>query len=321
MNNPKHAVISSFLSNTKDRFHEYNTPLTLDEKLDMITELHGFNGIEAVYPYEVDNPTTLKKSLIKRNLHIAAINANIKADPIFRNGSLTNPSQIVRDKAVKMIKEAKDFAELAGADKVTCCPLGDGYEFNFQTDYLEAFSHIIETLTEAATYKSHMPLFIEYKPSETRGSCFLNSAAKTVSLLNQITAPPKSLGITLDFGHSIYGGMNPTEDLCLIHQAGYPVYIHINDNNGKWDWDFMAGTHHYIQYVEFLYYLNKLGYNDYITSDTSPTRWNIKESFEINARITNKIWNLIKAWNIDHLLSGDQFIEIQKFLEKNLYQL
>ncbi len=319
MKKVKHAVISSFLSKTKDRFHEYNHVLTLNEKLNMVESLEGFDGIEAVYPYEVDNPEELKKQLPQRKLSLAAVNANIKAEPIFRNGSLTNPSKDIRKQALEIIKGAKDFAEISGADKVTCCPLGDGYEFSFQSDYTKAFTFLVDSLSEIAEYKPHIPLFIEYKPSETRGSCFLNTAAKTVSLLQLVGA--KSLGVTLDFGHSIYGGMNPSEDLALIHYSGYPVYIHINDNNGKWDWDFMVGTHHFVQYVEFLYYLQKIGYQDYITSDTSPTRWDIKESFEVNSRMTNKIWDLVSHWQIEDLLRGDRFIEMQKFLETNLYKL
>ena len=38
-----------------------------------------------------------------------------------------------------------------------------------------------------------------------------------------------------------------------------------------------------MEYVEFLYYLKKDGYNDYLTSDTSPTRWDIKGTFEANS--------------------------------------
>jgi hypothetical protein len=35
--------------------------------------------------------------------------------------------------------------------------------------------------------------------------------------------------------------------------SGVPYYVHINDNNGKWDWDLMAGTNNLWLYVEFLY--------------------------------------------------------------------
>ena len=317
----KHAVISSFLSKTKDRFHEYNRLLTLEEKLDFVAGLENIDGIEAVFPYEVNDAEKLKKELQKRNLHLSALNVNIKVEPEFRDGGLTNPSKEIRDKAVQFIKDGKDFAQKCGADKVTCCPLGDGYEFNFQSNYVQTWEYLKETIGAAAAYKPEIPLFIEYKPSETRATCFLDSAAKTVSLFNAIGA--SSLGVTLDFGHSIYGGENPAEALALVHNSGYPVYIHTNDNNGRWDWDLVAGSNHFVQFAEFIYYLQVLGYDDYITTDTSPTRWDIKDTFEMGARITDELWKRVDGWDksyINSLLTGTHYMEIAKYLESGLYK-
>ena len=36
---PRHSVITSFLSRTKDRFHEYNEPKTLEERLETLEEI------------------------------------------------------------------------------------------------------------------------------------------------------------------------------------------------------------------------------------------------------------------------------------------
>ena len=46
----KFAVITSFLGQTKDRFHEYNAPLSLEEKFGMITEIEGITGVESSIP-------------------------------------------------------------------------------------------------------------------------------------------------------------------------------------------------------------------------------------------------------------------------------
>ncbi|MCK4785758.1 MAG: TIM barrel protein [Desulfobacteraceae bacterium] len=96
--------------------------------------------------------------------------------------------------------------------------------------------------------KPEIPLFIEYKPSETRGRCFVDLTAKTLCLLNDIQC--KNMGITLDFGHSMYGNENPAEALVLLAESPYLYYIHINDNDGKWDWDYFCGTKHFLEYFE-----------------------------------------------------------------------
>ncbi|MDL2229149.1 sugar phosphate isomerase/epimerase [Treponema sp. OttesenSCG-928-L16] len=318
----KNAVITSFLSKTKDRFHEYNEAKSLEEKFDMIRSIEGADGVEIVYPYEVLDAETTLRLLKERDIKVAAVNANVKAEPEFRDGGLTSDSKEARAKAISYMKEAKDYAEKIGADKVTCCPLSDGYEFAFQTDYALAWKRLIESFGEAAEYKKNIPLFIEYKPSETRGTCFLNNAAKTLLLIKDMGV--KEVGVTLDFGHSVYGGNNPAEELVLLAESGQPYYIHINDNDGKWDWDYFCGTKHLLEYTEFLYYLKKYGYRDYLTSDTSPTRWNVTGTFEVNARITRKIWQLLdEAENngLGKLIGGADYLKTWKFVEENIFSL
>ncbi|KPJ78452.1 MAG: hypothetical protein AMJ54_03715 [Deltaproteobacteria bacterium SG8_13] len=318
----KMAIITGFLSRTKDRFHEYNQPLDLDEKFALMTAIEGYEGVEIVYPYEVNDPTATKTLLDKHGLQVAAVNVNVKGEPEFRHGGLTSNQKPIRQKAVRFIKEAKDFAAAIGADKVTCCPLGDGYEFSFQHDYAQTWKYLVETFGEAGSYRPEIPLFIEYKPSETRGRCFVDSAAKTLCLLNDMQCP--QMGVTLDFGHSLYGNEHPAEALVMLAESAYKTYIHINDNDGKWDWDYFCGTKHFLEYVEFLYYLKKYGYNDYLTSDTSPTRWDIRGTFEANSRLSNKLWQRldeVDGAELEKLMQRDDYLQTWKFIESNFFGL
>jgi xylose isomerase len=318
----KIGVITGFLGRTRDRFHEYNEPQTLEGKLRMVSQMKGVDGLEVVYPYEANDATEFKALLRKYKLKVAAINVNVKAEPEFRNGGLTSSSKTVRDKAVRFIKEAKDFAKAVGADKVTCCPLGDGYEYHFQCDYAVAWNRLVETFGQAAAHRRDIPLFIEYKPSETRGKCFLDTCAKTLCLLNDIGE--KALGITIDFGHATYGGENPAESVALTVHSGRPMYIHINDNDGLWDWDYPVATKHFLQYVEFLYYLRRYGYDGYLTSDTSPTRLDIRGTFETNARVTTKLWKklaALEAKGLAKLVGAEDYLVTWRFIEKEILGL
>lgn len=319
---PKMAIITGFLSSTKDRFHEYNQPLTLEEKFQLMTRIEDYDGVEIIFPYEVSDPAETRKLLDKYGLRVAAVNVNVKAEPEFRNGGLTSLNAATRSRAVQFIKDSKDFAAAIGADKVTCCPLGDGYEFSFQNDYATMWRYLVETFGEAGRYRPEVPLFIEYKPSETRGRCFIDSAAKTLCLLNDIKCP--EMGVTVDFGHSLYGNENPSEAIALLANSPYRYYVHVNDNDGRWDWDYFCGTKHFLEYVEFLYYLRKYGYTDYLTSDTSPTRWDVKGTFEANSRLTNKIWRMLEVLDtseLDRLISQGDYLETWQFIEKNIFQL
>jgi xylose isomerase len=110
----------------------------------------------------------------------------------------------------------------------------------------------------------------------------------------------------------------------MLAGSPYPYYIHINDNNGRWDWDFMVASDNYLEYVEFLFYLQEFGYRDFLTSDTSPTRWDIVGTFEANIRMTQKIWNRLLEINrpkFKKLIHGGDFLATWKFLEKNIFAL
>jgi xylose isomerase len=318
----KCALITGFVSKTKDRFHEYNADKTLAQRLEMVSKMEGLSGVEVVYPYEVKDAEVLKSLLKEYNLAIAAINVNVKAEPEFRNGGLTSIDPAIRQKAVQFIKDAKDFARAVGADKVTCCPLGDGYEFAFQCDYAQMWKFLVETFREAGSYRPEIPLFLEYKPSETRGRCFLDTAAKTLCLLHDIGIG--GVGVTMDYGHSKYGQENPAEVVALLANSRYPYYIHINDNNGRWDWDYMVASHNFLEYVEFIFYLQEYGYSDFLTSDTSPTRWDICGTFEANARMTQKIWDRLNGLDrreFRALIRGGDFLKTWKYVEANIFRL
>jgi xylose isomerase len=316
---PKHAVISAFLGQTRDRFHQYNEVRDLEAKMELAGKIPGISGIEAVYPYEVNDAPQLTSLLAQNNLSLAAINVNVKAEPEFRDGGLTSIDKTVRQKAIRFIREAKDFAQATGANKVTCCPLGDGYEFSFHCDYATMWKHLVDSLRQAGRHRPEIPLFIEYKPSETRGRCFVDTAAKALVLLNDIGLA--EMGITVDFGHSIYGHENPAEVVAMLAESRYPYYIHINDNDGNWDWDYMVGTHHLLAYTEFLYYLQEYAYDDFMTSDTSPTRWDVKGTFEVNTRLTNKIWSRLYELDRDtlrSLVAERDYLKTWTFIENEI---
>ena len=179
---PRHALITAFVSKTRDRFHEYNQVKTFDERLEVVSHLDGFSGVEIIHPYEVPDAKTCKALLKKHKLQAAAINVNVKAEPEF----------------------------------------------------------------------------------------------------------------------------------------------HINDNNGKWDWDYMVASDNLLQYIEFLYYLQENGYKDFLTSDTSPTRWDIQGTFEANSRVTNKLWRLVAELDkkeLRRLLRGGDFLKTWRFIETRVLGL
>ncbi len=285
-----------------------------------MAKIPGVSGAEVVFPYEVESPEVMKALLARCGLEVSAVNVNVKADPLFIYGSLSSPDPSIRQKAIEIIKSGKDYAQAIGVDQVTCCPLSDGYDYSFQTHYVRAWERMVDAVREAAAYRPEITLCMEYKPSETRVHCLLDSAAKALLLCQAVGRD--NVGVTIDVGHSIYGGETPAEALAHVAMSGHPYYIHINDNNGKWDWDLMAGTCNLWLYVEFLFYLKELKYDGWITSDTSPVRQDPIETFAFNVRFTNRIWKWLDRVDrgfIREHLENHEFLPILKLLEGAMF--
>lgn len=318
----KQAVIMAFLGKTQDRFSEYQKPVTTREKLELVSKIDGFDGVEMVFPYETSTPEETMQLMNEFNLNFAAINVNIKKEAEWVPGALTRPDKGIRDRAVILIKQAKDFAKAVRAPHVTCCPLSDGYDLLFQVNYRDAWKFMVETIGEAAEYMPEIPLFIEPKYSETRVHCQLDSTAKALLLLKEVGN--KNTGITFDMGHSLQSSENPAQALVTIFESGFDAYIHTNDNDTKADWDLIGASHHFLHYVELMFWAQQCNYNKYFTTDASPRIFNIIEFFNRHSEITLGAYNLAKSLNhhqILDMMKNEDFNGLMKMVNKNIYRI
>jgi xylose isomerase len=315
----KQAIITGFMGKLRDRFCEYHEDRTPLGKIAAIAQVKGAKGVEIVYPYDLEGLGRVKEALKKHELGVAAVNVNIKAEPEFVSGSSSVISKQLRDKAIQFICGALDAAAELGADKVTCCPLSDGYDYLFQVNYQEAWNNMVSTFKEGASHRKDIQLFLEYKASEPRVQCFLDSAAKTMCMIRDIDEP--NLGMTMDVGHALIVGETPAESLCLAHSAGIPYYIHINDNNRKWDWDLIPGTRNFWDYLELFFYLKEFNYEGWVTADMSPMRVDPVRAFERTIATTEKVIEIVNRLDSGKILSmmrEDQILETLQYLEDNV---
>jgi xylose isomerase len=181
---------------------------------------------------------------------------------------------------------------------------------------------MVDVVAEADEWLPEITLFLEYKPFETRVHGLLNSAAKTVLLCE--SACGHNLGVTVDIGHSIFGGEAPADSLMLVASCGLPYYVHTNDNNGRCDWDLLAGSCNVWEYLEFLFYLKELGYDGWITTDVAPVRQNADEIFTMNTRFTERLWKWLDEVDREQIrecLHRHDFMTVRKLMEPSIFPL
>ena len=318
----KQGVIIGFLGKTQDRFSEYQKSATIRDKLGIVSKIDGFDGVEMVFPYETGDPVETRKLMDEFSLSFAAINVNIKKEAEWVPGALSRPDKGIRDRAVTMIKKAKDYAKQVRAPHVTCCPLSDGYDILFQVDYRKAWMYMVETIGEAADYLPEIPLYIEPKYSETRVHCQLDSTAKGLLLLKEIGNP--NTGITIDMGHSLQSQENPAQALVTIYESGFGAYIHTNDNDTKADWDLVGASRHFLHYVELMFWAQQCKYDKYFTTDASPRIFNVVEFFNRHSEITLGAYKLAESLNHQQILKmmkDEDFNGLMKLVNKQIYRV
>ncbi len=266
----KYATITGFLGALRDRFIVYQPARQMEEILDLAARIRGCSGVEVVYPQNFEDPVALKQMLAERDLGVAAVNLNVKAEEKWRFGSFSSPDPAVRKEAVRYLRAAMDAAAELGCNLVTTALLNDGADYPFELDYVRAFNHTLEGITEAADHRDDVRVSLEYKASEPRVHCLLNNAGKMAYFCERVGK--QNVGVTLDVGHALQCQEIPADSAAFLGATGKLFYVHVNDNYRNWDWDLVPGTVNYWDYLEFFLYLKKVGYAGWLTADVFPQR-------------------------------------------------
>ncbi len=261
----KHALMIGLLGRGVDRFHEYQPARSLPERLSMVRQIEGVDGIEVVYPAEFAKAPETLRLLRESGLGISAVNVNVKGEAKFRHGSFTSPDPAIRAEAVQYVKTGMDLAAELGAGQVTCCPLIDGHNYSFQVDYLEQWHWLVEGVRQAAQHRPDVRVSLEYKLNESRNFVVLGNMGQALHLCQQVGLP--NVGVTLDVGHALIARETPAASVCLAADAGRLFYVHWNDNGREWDWDMIPASVNLWDTIETLYYLDRLGWQGWFSYD------------------------------------------------------
>jgi xylose isomerase len=261
----KNSVLLGTLGRYHDRFHVYQGPRSLEERLDIARVMPRVHGVEPVYPQDLGHDGAGVASVKASGLAVSAVNVNVKTEDIFRHGSFTAPDAKVRATAVSYLKTSMDLAADLGAGMLSVCPLIDGWDYAFEVDYHDQWRWLVEAFEAAAAHRSDIRISIEYKAYESRNRVILPSMGRTLHLCNQVGAP--NLGVTMDVGHAFIAGETPAAEACLGYDAGRLFYVHFNDNDRGADWDMLPASVNLWETLELLYYIEKMGWDGWFAYD------------------------------------------------------
>jgi L-rhamnose isomerase len=244
---------------------------TLD-KLRAALAIQNLKGVELIYPTHVNenNYRDVKDFCMRHSLTVISVNPNIWADKDFEFGAFTSPNAAARAKAIEYGKRAYDMAKELGAGQMCLWPGQDGFDYPFQNDYAELWQRETAGIAEIARYAEGLRIGIEYKAREPRSHILLDSAGTALMFARQL--PVDNVGIYLDFGHALLARENPGATVVKAMQANKLYGIHINDNYGFSDEDMTFISIHHIETLEFLFYIQKMNYDGWISLDIAPRK-------------------------------------------------
>lgn len=295
-----YAIILGNLGNTCDRFLStgYKDQPSKEEMFAQAAAIEGVGGIELVGNWDItaDNVSEIKALLEKHNVRCASIIPDHFSDKRWGLGAFTSRDPAIRAEAVAVTKEMMDIAAELGCDLLNLWPGQDGYDYCFQGNFDEARSQLVEGVRECARYRADIRLSLEYKVKEPRTHSYLARAADTL-LLAQETGMA-SVGVTVDTGHAFMAGENVAESIALLMHHGKLFHMHFNDNYRAWDDDMMVGSVHLVEYLEILYWLNKLGYDDWYSMDQYPYREDGRDAINESIRWLDSLWEKMEGFGL-----------------------
>lgn len=250
----------------------YKPFLDFDQRIEKIKSLKENCGIELNYPNDLNEENYKERmcKLSEAGLKVSVINVELVCETQWKHGSFSSFDSSMRELAILRTKKAMDIAEVCNCNTLNLWLGLDGFDYVFEADYSKGWNYLVEGIRECAKYRPNIRLALEYKINEPNMKCYINSAGKALALC--LLTGCSNVGVTLDFGHSLNANENPAESAALLMGEKRLFHVHINDNYGICDDDMPAGTVHWPQFIEFIYWLDKLGYSEWISVDIYPYR-------------------------------------------------
>lgn len=261
--------------------------LSTEEAIRKVAENEEIKAVEFMSTdFDDSLPGKISSLLKENNLQVAGILVNTFSRK-WKLGSLSN--QDLREEAIEEVQRTVRISDELGCDEITLWLGSDGFDYAFQVDYQKQWALLLETIGELAEEFPNKRFALEYKLKEPRKYLFVSSAMKALWFAKKLGKD--NVGVLVDFGHSLMSKENPAEVICILSQEKKLFGIHLNDAYREWDDDLVVGSVNLWDTLEFIYYLDRIAYEGWLSFDIFPFRMDASRAVELCIRSTD---NLIK---------------------------
>ncbi len=320
----KYSVFLGNVGACSDRYCKgYSGSFSMEELFDRVVSVPHIRGVDLVVDEDfLANSKKILPLVKKSGLSVVSLNVDLFSRPDWKQGSFSSVSAAVRKKAKEFSLRVMDTAAEFGCGLVVIWPGQDGYDYLFQADYISERKMFADGIRHLCRHNPEITIGLEYKLKEPRNRCYLSSAAVSILTVNEINEP--NCGVVLDYGHALFAQENPAESVALLHTYGNRLrHIHINDNYRYWDDDMIVGSVHTLEFLEFIYWLRRTGYDGWITMDQFPYREDGRDAVAESAAWLDALENIIDTADfskIDEALKAKNGIVSSRLMRELLFR-
>jgi xylose isomerase len=256
-------MITRFVPGGYQPAHDYHAEPVAD-KVHRAVEGLGelIDGYEFHYPNELSHENLHDVQAALAGHDIYCIAGGLHLDPRFGRGGLVNPDTGLRGEARRILREAAEFAGSLGANLIIW-PGGEGYNYPFQTPYVDSWHWLIEGMGEAAEIcaRNGVKLFLEHKNSEPAMKILMRNIGMCLFVAHKLAARGiDNVAVNMDWQHLLMNGEHLPEYAALLASEGLLGHMHANSGWGITDDDNIVGATAFMETVELALELRRCGY-------------------------------------------------------------
>ncbi len=288
------------------RFHEaYVDNKDISQRLEMAADMAkcGVKAIEAHYPLEVNEENYHLYQKLERETGIKLLSCypSIFYPREYEFGSLSNPYDKYRDKAIETLINCLKFVKDKGLHHAGIWPGSDGYLYSLGTNYYDMWDRFEDAVAYAMDEAPGVVVAIEPKPYEPTPNNIYRTTVDGILACHDIESRLKSeinkdllkkgyrlLGMQPEIGHIRMGFEDAPYVFSRATREGRLFHTHWNSQPlGNYDQDLNVGVVEWQQAEASLFALKMAGYNEYFGIDINPERMPVQKAIEINSTALN----------------------------------
>ena len=222
------------------------------------------DGYEFHYPGELNEDTLEEVRDALGGHDIYCIASGLHVDERFGKGGLTSPDEKVREEALRITRDAAEFAGSLGAHFIIW-PGIEGYNYPFQSLYADAWARLIDGVGQAAEImaKHGGKVLLEHKNSEPAMKILMRTMGTTLWIVEKLRGRGiENVKINMDWQHLLMNGESLGEYAAMLAAEGLLGHQHANSGWGTFDDDNMVGATAFMETLELALELRRAGYGE-----------------------------------------------------------